>query len=104
MAMLTQEPALLHDRARRLQTLLGIGEVVPTQGYAGGGSLPEEARESSALKIVSDISAEELAGRLRKGRPAVIGRIAQGGLLLDMMAVRDEDLADVAAAVQAAMR
>lgn len=104
MAMLTQEPALLHDRARRLQTMLGIGEVVPTEGYAGGGSLPEEASESSALKIVSDISAEELARRLRRGRPAVIGRIAQGGLLLDMMAVRDEDLADVAAAVQAAMR
>jgi L-seryl-tRNA(Ser) seleniumtransferase len=103
MAMLAQDPGVLHDRARRLQALLGMGQVVSTEGYAGGGSLPEESRKSSALELTSSNSPEDLAARLRQGQPAVVGRIAQGALLIDMMAVRDEDLPDLAAALKAAL-
>lgn len=103
MAMLAQEPGVLHDRALRLQAMLGTGEVVSTEGYVGGGTLPEESRKSSSLKLISSSSPEDVAARLRQGQPAVVGRIAQGALLIDMMAVRDEDLPDLAAALTKAL-
>ena len=46
---------------------------------------------------------EVLAARLRRHRPAVVGRLAGGRLLLDMMTLPDEDVATVAAAIRAVL-
>ena len=48
------------------------------------------------------LGADALARRLRAHRPAVIGRIAGGRVLLDVFAIADAELAEIAAAVAAA--
>ncbi len=103
MAMLAQASATLEARAERLREKVGQGAIVSTEAFAGGGSLPEEIQNSSALKIIPDMSLDTLAARLRCGEPAVVGRIADGGFLLDMMAVRDEEVEDLAAALRTAL-
>ena len=99
--MLGQTEAALRGRAERLQALLGGGRLERTEGYAGGGALPEERIASWALVVQTRIGAEEAAGILRAGDPAVIGRVREQRVLLDMLAVSDEDLTALASAVRA---
>ena len=101
--MLGQSVAELDDRARRLCDLLGeCARVEPSSGFAGGGTLPTETLPSrSAVMRVPRL--DEFTRRLRLHRPGVVGRINAGELWLDMLAVADPDLADIAAAVRAAL-
>jgi L-seryl-tRNA(Ser) seleniumtransferase len=106
--MLNQQPAELEARAHRLLGAIGEleGHVEIGEGtaFAGGGSLPEERIASRQLRIRPRTpSADELARRLRMGEPAVIGRVADGALMLDMMTVADEEVAILAKAVRSAM-
>jgi L-seryl-tRNA(Ser) seleniumtransferase len=98
--MLGQVEAELRARAERLQVMLGAGAVQKTEAFAGGGSLPEEQIASWAVALHPPRGADEAAGVLRACEPAVIGRISEGRLLLDMLAVRDDELPDLAAAVK----
>ncbi len=100
--MLAQDEATLAGRAERLAGLLeGCIEtaVVPSEGYAGGGTLPESVIPSRAVALHAD--AEPLAARLRRHRPAVVGRISGGRLLLDMLTVADDEVPILAEAVKA---
>jgi L-seryl-tRNA(Ser) seleniumtransferase len=76
---------------------------VPLEATVGGGSLPGETLPSWGLSLPGS---DELHARLRRGHPAVIGRIEAGRVLLDLRTVdpaRDEELARaVAAATQGA--
>ena len=105
--MLGQDAATLAARAARLCALLGdavAAAVEPSTGYAGGGTLPDSVIPSQAVAIASPaVPAELLAARLRRQEPAVIGRIAGGRLLLDMLAVADAELDPLAASVRAAL-
>jgi L-seryl-tRNA(Ser) seleniumtransferase len=103
LAMLRQDPAALQARAERLRELIGAGEIVASEAFAGGGSLPEQRIESRALALAPAQGASAAAAALRAGEPPVIGRIAEGKLLLDLLTVNDSDLADLAAAVQAVL-
>lgn len=98
--MLDQTEAMLEQRAARLQAMLGNGRVERTEAFVGGGSLPEERIASRALAVHFRVGAEEAAGLLRTCRPAVIGRVKDGRLLLDMLAVDDGELGDLAAALR----
>jgi L-seryl-tRNA(Ser) seleniumtransferase len=98
--MLGQSEAVLKQRAERLQTMLGSGKVERTEGFAGGGSLPEERITSWAVALQPRIGAEEAAGLLRSGDPAVIGRITEGRLMLDMLAVSDGEIPELSAALR----
>jgi len=98
--MLGQTEGTLHARAERLQALLGTGAVEVSEAFAGGGSLPEERIASRALALYPPAGAEQAAAALRAGEPAVIGRISEGRLLLDMLTVTDEDLPELAAALR----
>ena len=63
-------------------------ELVSTDSYVGGGSLPTQRLPSWALAIRHPtLSPDGLAQRLRQGDPPVIGRIREGALLLDLRAV-----------------
>jgi L-seryl-tRNA(Ser) seleniumtransferase len=53
------------------------------QGETGGGSLPEQPLASYGIEI-RGLSVDVLARALRAQHPAVLGRIHQGGLLLDL--------------------
>jgi len=66
----------------------------------GGGSLPGETLESVGL-VVTGRGADALARQLRTGDPAVIGRIQDGALLLDLRTI---DPADDAALGDALIR
>jgi L-seryl-tRNA(Ser) seleniumtransferase len=105
--MLAQSDAVLRARAQRLSYLLegdARVRVEVSQGYAGGGALPENRLGSFAVALSHpDISPDMLAGRLRAGSPAVVGRLNGGEVLLDMLTVDDEDVIEVAAAVRAAL-
>jgi L-seryl-tRNA(Ser) seleniumtransferase len=97
--MLRQSEAELQRRAERLQAMVGAGVVEATEAFAGGGSLPEERIASRALALSPRIGAEEAAARLRAAEPAVVGRIKEGRLLIDLMTVADDELPDLAAAL-----
>ena len=88
-AMLRQNEAILQQRAETLQNLIGFGVIEPTEAFAGGGALPEEKIISRAVSLPLNIGADRAAAQLRAGRPAVIGRISEGRLLLDMLTVAD---------------
>jgi L-seryl-tRNA(Ser) seleniumtransferase len=65
--------------------------VVEDVAYVGGGSLPDQAMKTCVLEIEArGISDAELARRLRTGTPAVMGRLRDGKLLLDVRTVFPE--------------
>ena len=103
--MLGQTEAALQARAERLLALLeGMdARVEPSQGEAGAGSLPGATIPSRAVSIAPvSGGVEAMAHRLRAGTPAIVGRLAHGRLLLDVLAVTDDEVAEVAAALRTA--
>jgi len=90
------DPELLRRRADALAAELGA-VVVPSAGAVGGGAAPGLALPGWALALP-----ERLAGPLRLGEPAVLGRLEGGRLLLDLRCVPPERDADLAGAVRAA--
>jgi L-seryl-tRNA(Ser) seleniumtransferase len=101
LAMLAQDEATLAARAEALRASVGQGEVVATDAFAGGGALPEERVASRALALVPAIGCDAAAAALRAGGPAVVGRIAGGRLLLDMLTVTDAELPALGEALRA---
>ncbi len=101
--MLAQGEAELQARAERLQSLLGYGNLIASEAYAGGGALPEERIASRALALDLPMGADAVAAKLREGAPAVVGRIADGQLLIDMLTVSDAELPALAKALKAVL-
>ena len=105
--MLGQSEAELAARAEHLCALLGAvctADAVASTGHAGGGALPGQNVASRAVRLAAPgCSPDTLAHALRAQTPAVVGRIHGGCLLLDMLTVPDAELAELAAAVRAAM-
>ena len=89
LAMLTEPLEKIETRAHSIADALrarGINaEVVPSDASVGGGAFPTAKIPSRALSIKADAAHFEEA--LRLGDPAVIGRVAEGKLLLDLRSV-----------------
>jgi L-seryl-tRNA(Ser) seleniumtransferase len=69
-------------------------ELVETNAAVGGGSLPGQTLPSVGLAIARrGQSMDALARHLRQGRPAVVGRIEQDRLILDLRGLLAEDWA-----------
>ncbi|MCY7301736.1 MAG: L-seryl-tRNA(Sec) selenium transferase [Thermoleophilia bacterium] len=94
--MLDEPIASVRARAERLAGLVG-GEVEETVARAGGGALPLAELPSFACAIE-----ESLFDPLRLGEPPVVGIVRDGRLLLDVRALTDGEVDEVAAAVVAA--
>jgi L-seryl-tRNA(Ser) seleniumtransferase len=90
LAMLDADPAVLRARAQRLADALG-GTVVGATAKVGGGALPLLALEGPVARL-DDPAPDRLAARLRAGDPPVIGRIADGALLLDPRTLTDDEV------------
>ena len=108
LAMLEAGEDRLAARAAGLQASLGDSgvesEVVRASSRVGGGALPLLELEGPALALdAPPAGVDALAARLRAGDPAVIGRIHDGRLLLDPRTLRDEEIAETATAVAAAL-
>lgn len=77
--------------------------VRPVQSAVGGGSLPGSTLPSYALALRPEHGLDDLAARLRRARPPVVGRIAEGQLLLDPRTVLPGEDKDLLAALRAAL-
>jgi len=89
-AQLRKSEDELTDLARKIsENLARPLEILPTQTYVGGGTLPNRKFPSVALGVAGDAEANEAKFRER----GVIGRIENGKFLLDLRSVlpRDEE-------------
>jgi len=76
--------------AVRVREIEGVAKVKVSEdiAYVGGGSLPDQAMKTCVIEVEArDTSDEELAYRLRVGTPAVIGRLRDNKLVLDLRTV-----------------
>jgi L-seryl-tRNA(Ser) seleniumtransferase len=85
--------------ARTLDGELAGARVVACDSAVGGGSLPGYVVPSSGVEVSSPEPAG-MAARLRTGSPPVFCRITERGVLLDLRTVGEQELADLARAVQ----
>lgn len=97
--MLTRPEAELDHQARvlgrKIRRHFGSRlhvEVVRSEGWAGGGSLPQTPLPSRALALfAASLSAQDLEARLRRASTPVIGRVEHGVVLLDLRALMPGD-------------
>jgi L-seryl-tRNA(Ser) seleniumtransferase len=81
------------------------GRVIRASAKVGGGALPLLELEGPVCAVdPAPLSLDELARRLRGGRPPVIGRARDGWLLLDPRTLDDEGARAAATGVAAALR
>jgi L-seryl-tRNA(Ser) seleniumtransferase len=92
--MLAKPQAALRHRAdalaERLSRVPGVAavEVSADVAFVGGGSLPDQAMKTCVLQVeASAVRDAELAYRLRTGDPAVVGRVKNEKLLLDVRTI-----------------
>jgi L-seryl-tRNA(Ser) seleniumtransferase len=88
--MMIATPAVaIRDRAASVLMALGgpaAAEIVTVESSVGGGSLPGQTLPSFGIALASRSAARTLAA-LRRGSPSVIGRIADGRVVLDLRTV-----------------
>jgi L-seryl-tRNA(Ser) seleniumtransferase len=91
--------------ATRMSDLPGIASATacPDEAYVGGGSLPDQALKTWVVEVAArELSDDDLARRLRLGTPAVMGRLRDGKLLLDLRTVFPSQEDDLVEAVRRA--
>ncbi|MDY7093343.1 MAG: L-seryl-tRNA(Sec) selenium transferase [Acidobacteriota bacterium] len=89
----------LSAMARRLSSALEGVHIVDADGFVGGGSAPERPVTGRALALPGS---ESLLRRLRLGKPAVVGYLRDGRLILDLRTVHSQDDEALISAVLAA--
>ncbi|HEV8401517.1 MAG TPA: L-seryl-tRNA(Sec) selenium transferase [Candidatus Limnocylindrales bacterium] len=76
--------------------------VTEMESAIGGGSLPGQTLESAGLVVIGR-GPDALARRLRTGDPAVVARVQDGAVLLDLRTIDPADDADLGAALARAL-
>jgi L-seryl-tRNA(Ser) seleniumtransferase len=94
--MLHEDTGAVRARAERLAAAVG-GSVEETTARVGGGALPLAEIASFACAVE-----EQLATPLRTGEPPVVAVVRDGRTLLDCRTLLDDELDEVAAAVERA--
>src|SRR3954468_16799378 len=95
---LTTPAEELRPRARRLARKLtefpGIAaEAVPCASQAGSGALPAREIASWGVRVtLQSRSAQDLAADLRTGDPAILARVHEDAVLLDLRTLSDEEV------------
>jgi L-seryl-tRNA(Ser) seleniumtransferase len=79
---------ILHQRAQKLNNKIANSKVVETTTFMGGGTLPNKSFPSVALHIEGKATKLERAFRAKD----IIGRIEDEKFLLDVRAIKDDDL------------
>jgi L-seryl-tRNA(Ser) seleniumtransferase len=109
--MLTVPYSELQKRAEALAHRLRAGDEIESvtvgqdETFAGGGSLPDQGLKTCVIHIqAKELGATELAWRLRSGNPAVMGRLKDGKLVLDVRTVFERQEAELVEAVRAAAK
>lgn len=87
----------LRVRGRAYVNVVSRASLVESDAYIGGGALAQERVKSIAVSIHVE-KPESLAASLRARAPAIVARIAEGALLLDLRTIApEEDEAVIAA-------
>jgi L-seryl-tRNA(Ser) seleniumtransferase len=106
LAMLTARPATIEARALRVVHAIaahGIASsVMSTEATVGGGAFPTARIPSFAVALATR-SADQTFAALRSAPRAVIGRIAEGRVLLDLRGIAPDDDAHLATIVAGAL-
>jgi L-seryl-tRNA(Ser) seleniumtransferase len=77
-------------------------EVTAAESLIGGGTAPTATLSTFVLALThAELSADELADRLRQHDPAIVARLDEGKVLLDLRTVFPEEDAAIAAALKA---
>ncbi len=80
-------------------------EILDGESILGGGAAPSSALPTRVLAItVEGLSADELSARLRASDPAIVARVEEGRVLLDLRTVFPEQDAALAAALAGIVR
>src|SRR5260370_41644818 len=84
---LGQRAEILAARLREVEGLVTV-TVREDEAFVGGGSLPDQAMKTYVVEIEArGLTDAELAYRLRTGTPAVVGRLRDGKLVLDLRTI-----------------
>lgn len=92
--LLGTPPAELRQRAEKLAEQLrgldGLASAAAAEdvAYVGGGSLPDQSMKSWVVEVAAQTTGDtELARRLRLGTPAVMARLRDGKVVLDVRTI-----------------
>ena len=91
--------------AEQLRPIAGLRRVTTAEdsSYVGGGSLPDQTMKSWIVTLEAEsISDEELASRLRLGTPAVMARVREGKLILDVRTIFEHQESSLVEAIRRA--
>ena len=93
----------LAEQRRRLSGLASV-RTAEDVAYVGGGSLPDQAMKSWVVEVeTAALSDEEVARRLRLGTPAVMARLRDGKLILDVRTIFEPQQTQLVEAMQKAL-
>jgi L-seryl-tRNA(Ser) seleniumtransferase len=92
--------AELRARASVLAAAVPGATIRKLESTVGGGSLPGETMPSWGIAVAAP--ANRLLAALRRGTPAIVARIADGSVVLDLRTVEPARDGDLAAAIRAA--
>uniref|UniRef100_Q020K6 L-seryl-tRNA(Sec) selenium transferase n=1 Tax=Solibacter usitatus (strain Ellin6076) TaxID=234267 RepID=Q020K6_SOLUE len=101
LGMLRQSAGEIRSRATAfVEGLVGVrAELIPGESVIGGGATPEQSIPTWLIAVeCPDVAAAER--RLRAGDPAVVARIEEGRLILDLRTVFPEEEPALATAIQ----
>ena len=107
--MISEDAASVGKRAskllRQLKKIPGIEGVISDDvSYSGGGALPMNEIPTKVVELhAKNLTATQLAERLRKTDVPVIGRIADDMRHLDLRTVLARDLPDLVVAMEQAV-
>jgi L-seryl-tRNA(Ser) seleniumtransferase len=94
------------ELAARLRELDGLVSVSVREdvAYVGGGSLPDQTMKAWVVEVQPrNVTDTALAQRLRTGSPAVVGRLRDGKLVLDVRTIFPPQQASLVEAVRLAL-
>ena len=98
---LAASPDAIKPRAARLAEAAGAA-IVAVESTVGGGSLPGQTLPSWGVQL-GGRSPQRLLAKLRSGTPAVIGRIVDDAVVVDLRTVEPADDDRLAGAIRAAL-
>jgi L-seryl-tRNA(Ser) seleniumtransferase len=91
----------LRERARALQRQFPALDVIDTNAFAGGGTLPLDPIASAGIAFMPVGGATAALARLRAAAPPLVARIDDARVVIDLRAIAPADDARVAGALAA---
>jgi len=101
--MIRQSADQIRTRAEALAARLPGADVRAGQSVIGGGATPEQLIPTWVIAITCD-GVAAIERKLRTGNPAVVARVEDGKLIVDLRTVRAEEEAELTRALDTCLR